>query len=92
MCYFSNSCGFTDTIDLGLKITHMQPGNNWKVAATLNATDHNMTVLDTDGKTLIKGGEPLPEREQTPLLTAWRHLYAEIDSMDVPVLDNGPGR
>ena len=57
----------------------MQPGNNVVIAATVGFLD-GVTV---DGTGLKEGNTPLPTQKikRTPLLTTWRKLHIEVDSM-----------
>ena len=86
--------GTSTNVDLGLHLNHIQPGNNWIVAAGLNQTDLNNVVFGADGTALKISGAPGAGNwpHHSSLLTVWRYLYAEIDRMDDPVFDAGPGR
>ena len=67
--------------ELGLKLTDLQPGNNWKVAASCQGE-----VAEVEGVVVVPPPpEDWTEAKRTPLLTVWRHLHVEIDRMGDPV-------
>jgi len=88
--------GVRDGLWLGLEVGQLQPGNNWRVAAGLNQAEVNAVVVGGDGQTLKVDSSPTavdwPAAKQSPLLTVWRKLHAEIDRMADPVLNVGDGR
>lgn len=72
----------------------MQPGNNWKVFATcseqeLNDVEVNPTLqngLNTENSFRRISDQSVPRIEQqSPLLSLWRHMYVELDSMGAAV-------
>jgi len=78
------------TAELGLQITHLQPGNNWKVAA--HCPDE-LVKKGVEGPLVIPPEpEDWREKKRTPLLTVWRRVYVERDQMADPVLNTGPGQ
>lgn len=68
--------------------TTKQPGDNFMVAAGTDElylqglTESGIGLRDADGKTL-----PTPQAKATEMLTVWRRLHIEVDSMGV-VTDN----
>jgi hypothetical protein len=69
--------------------TSMQPGDNFKVVASCDVRNVNplkiegVTILDEDGNVL-----PTPKAKITDMLTVWRRLHIEMDSMGNTGLSN----
>ena len=77
----------------GLEIIARQPCNNFRVVAHVSEDYINEVKIGTDGKTLKQKtttGSNVPAGNQTRLLTVWRTLYVERDSMEAPVYTQGP--
>jgi Calx-beta domain/Domain of unknown function (DUF4214) len=68
-----------------------QPGNNFAVTATCNEEyNTGLTLKAGDGSVIEDGGgQPLPtlRGQRTGMLTVWRRLHIEVDSMG-PVVNN----
>ncbi|MCJ7669908.1 MAG: hypothetical protein MUO61_05270 [Dehalococcoidia bacterium] len=63
----------------------LNPGDNFKIAASINETK-----LTTMKQEMADGLEPLPASVfMSEMLTVWRHLWVERDSMDA-VASSGP--
>jgi hypothetical protein len=85
--------GVTKSVMMGLEITARQPCNNFKVMAHWSQEYLNSVVFASDGKTLKEGrpnGLNIVKELQTELLTVWRTLYVERDSMAAPIYTQGP--
>jgi len=79
---------------LGLELFDRQPANNYIVAAHLLEPYIADIVFDTPGvvlKETTPTGTDVPTEYQTELLTIWRTVYAELDSMGTPDHSVGPG-
>jgi hypothetical protein len=86
-----NDVGTSDTITVGpdengvsvayLTVT-MQPGDNFAVAASIDATYlNNVSVEGTGLKHITDGTLPTAKAKRTEMLTVWRRLHIEVDSM-----------
>jgi len=67
----------------------MQPGDNFRVAAALSTPDNLIGVYaehpDAEGRVYLYSNEELfPPNQVTPMLTIWRRLWIEQDSMVKP--------
>jgi hypothetical protein len=72
------------TKPLEIEIGDCRPGNNWKaVASTRNLNGWVDGVhLAADGQTFVDANfEPVPAQCISPMLTVWRTLRVELDSM-----------
>lgn len=81
--------------ELGLQITRPQPGNNWRVAASCVQAELDGMVIGEDGQTLqisTADATAVAGSAQSPLLTVWRRVHAEVDRMDRPIFNAGAGR
>lgn len=77
----------------GLEILSRQPCNNFKVVAHTSQNYVNDVKIGTNGTNLKQKtttGSNVPVGNQTRLLTVWRTLYVERDSMAAPVYTQGP--
>ncbi|HEV2851348.1 MAG TPA: hypothetical protein VHC97_00940 [Thermoanaerobaculia bacterium] len=65
-----------------------QPGDNFRIAGTCIAADRDGLTVDGVG-VKDSSGRPLPTNiaKITPMLTVWRRLHIEVDSME-PVAGN----
>jgi hypothetical protein len=61
----------------------MQPGDNFVVAAIVNDTDYldSVSVNGTGLKHPVDGVLPTAKAKRTEMLTVWRRLHIEVDSM-----------
>jgi len=78
-CISLGSGRISEVVYLGLD--SIQPGNNWVVAASCSEEYvRGITVDPTDGVTLrdANGNEIVT---RTPMLTCWRKLHVDLDSM-----------
>ncbi|MGI8978289.1 MAG: hypothetical protein ACR2FY_03595 [Pirellulaceae bacterium] len=77
--------GETESIE-EFTITARQPGNNFIVAGSGRRDWINAATFAADGTTILRksGGTPIPPTCQTRVLTVWRTLNIEEDSMDAP--------
>lgn len=79
-------------------IDEAQPGNNFRVVAVQHPTggeDYTERVkFHEDAVTLLYTwngvDQQLPATKRSPLLTVWRTLWVELDSMRAPVFEDGP--
>jgi hypothetical protein len=88
--------GTSDFIDIGtaeievaayLTVT-MQPGDNFVVAASADPSYFGSITVDGTGlKHSVDGTLPTAKAKRTEMLTVWRRLHMEVDSMGV-VIDN----
>jgi Glucodextranase, domain B len=77
----SSTTDATGVATVEFKVTS-QPGNNFKVAASGQATYVNSLVVDRVNLKDVDGrGLPTDKGRSTDLLTVWRKLHVEIDSM-----------
>ncbi len=69
-----------------LTINGRQPGNNFIISGSGREDWLNAITFDSDGTTLLRGlnDAPVPANRQTTLLTVWRTLNIEEDSMAEP--------
>jgi hypothetical protein len=84
--------GTTKQIVHGFSVSACQPCNNFKVACHLAKDYLDKVVLGTNGNTLKEGkpgGANVPAAFQTPMLTVWRTLYVERNSMAKPDYTQG---
>jgi len=73
---------------LELTIDEPQPGNNFIVVANGRQSVPTNYRFKADGKTLERPANPwedVPAAVQTPMLTVWRTLWMERDSMEAPI-------
>lgn len=80
--------------------TGMQPGNNYRVAMTLDSNEADFALLRVDGSTDYYGYVSCDSQQRTasgfggtlsPLLTIWRKVHVEQDSMGaVPTDSSNP--
>jgi len=75
-----------DTASLTYSVSARQPGNNWKVVAHCSQTYLNGIVLDTSTAArgtnfLDASAGTVSNQFQTPLMSVWRMLHVELDSM-----------
>lgn len=70
-------------------ITTMHPGDNFVIAASGDLAYLNELTLAADGISLKdnSGQAPTIRAKATPMLTVWRRVHIEVDSM-APVADN----
>ena len=81
----------TISVKTPLQVIARQPTNNFK-AATFNPRIPRADIqMNSDGKSIFRFDKPTDPVPQSPLLTIWRHLYIEQDSMDGPMWEQGPG-
>jgi hypothetical protein len=67
-------------------VVTMQAGDNFMVAASddltyLNALTVNQILLQDSGGNIVGSGTP--KAKASPMLTVWRRVHVEVDSMDV---------
>jgi hypothetical protein len=79
-----------------VQITQPNPGNNFISVAVGRKERLDAVKFADDGMTLLRAGgvDPLPPRFQTKLLTVWRTLHVEEDSLGPPTAFDsfdGPG-
>jgi hypothetical protein len=85
--------GVTKEVIIGLQLTALQPGNTYKVVAHCSQEYVDGVKFAADGKTLKVGkpdGPDVPPQFQTDLVTIWRTLHVEQDSMAAPDFTKGP--
>ena len=63
----------------------MQPGDNWRFCATMEENEQALRQMTQDQ---ADHGPPPPQVKRSEMLTTWRKLYLELDSMDTG-LDHG---
>ena len=81
----------TISVKTPLQVIARQPTNNFR-AATFNPRIPRADIqMNSDGKSIFRFDKPTDTVPQSPLLTIWRHLYIEQDSMDGPMWEQGPG-
>jgi hypothetical protein len=81
------------------EITARQPGNNWKVVAGFSqqqvATDTVLNAGTANGQnnvlSFLRNGAPLAANYQSALLSVWRTLHVEVDSMGTVAGNNLTG-
>jgi hypothetical protein len=76
-----------------LTIQFAQPGNNFIVAASPNENFLNSVHFRSDGVTLERAGVALSPMHQTRILTVFRKLWVEVDTMvwaDLTKFADGP--
>ncbi|OGV79391.1 MAG: hypothetical protein A3K18_10145 [Lentisphaerae bacterium RIFOXYA12_64_32] len=79
--------GASNSVEIEYQIFSRQPGNNWRVAAFCSGVSADQVVVDASAAK--KGldlkfqdtGTEVPTQNKTELLTAWRKLHVERDSM-----------
>lgn len=81
--------GATAVVFIGMEITARQPTNNFVVVGSTDLGYVFGVQYGSDGS-LQNGGVAVPAAFRTPLLTVWRTLYAELDSMGQPIWTQGP--
>ena len=81
--------GTTSTVKIGMRFDSWQPCNNFKVAAHCSKRYIDYVMFADDGVTLKADGPTGPDAPQTDLLTVWRKLHVERDSMGAPVYTQG---
>ena len=72
----------------------MQPGDNFRVIASGNNDFYKRFKVkqdDTTGKLIDGNNNEIPTNNTTPMLTVWRTLHIEVDSME-EVPTTGPER
>ncbi|HUE71013.1 MAG TPA: hypothetical protein VMP01_09000, partial [Pirellulaceae bacterium] len=73
-----------------MTVTARQPTNNFRAAAFDPRWDPADVVFRDDARSIKYDPKPELGIPQSPLLTIWRHLYAELDSMSDPILTQAP--
>lgn len=76
-----------------LEVDARQPGNNFIVAVSGRSESVDAAEFAPDGVTLRRGSDHQPALEShvTPILTIWRSLHIEFDSMGAPTDAQGLG-
>jgi hypothetical protein len=62
----------------------MQPGDNFRVVASCDpnfASNYHADPNSTTGAIIDNNGDPIGANYVTPMLTVWRRLHVEVDSM-----------
>lgn len=82
--------GSLSSVSPAFSITSRQPGNNWKFVVGASLLEVNLMVLNTatmNGRTEVLSfrqtatGPAVPANRQSQLLSVWRKLHVEVDSM-----------
>lgn len=85
--------GSSKVVTIGLQITNRQPCNNFLVLANTDQSFVDSATFDSSGKVLREGvsdGATISALLQTHVLTVWRTLYVERDSMVSPDYAQAP--
>ena len=72
-------------------VSSPQPGNNFVVVASGREEYLDQLQFGADGVTLVRQQSGnIPSSVHTPVLTVWRTLHVELDSMAAPAADPDP--
>jgi hypothetical protein len=80
----------TKSIKTPLQVLARQPTNNFRSAAFNPRVPATNIDFGMGGTFIVRLDKPGELVHQTPILTIWRHLYIELDSMDQPLFAQGP--